>query len=209
MKLNELTIKQDINSELANNTEYGKAAEEILKKYGWNVLGTGSEGAVAEHPNKNYVLKFFKSDSSYCKYITGVVMYLPNNIHVPRISRQMKTLKGTKFNYICMEKLSELDRNNVSTFIPEFYTLSKISYQNGFLYEPPISILSAKKYYYSYNIDEDIYGKNNINKPNDDWFELCHLLIKRKKQINTLFDLHEGNFMVRGNTLVITDPYYG
>ena len=193
MKLNELTIKQDVNKIARDkNLLAGTAAKIVLKKYGWNILGIGTEGAVAEHPNKNYVLKFFSANSQYCRYITDVVMKLPNNIHVPKISHQMKHLNGTTYNYICMEKLNELPLVRIDDFADEFKVLYKIG----------VSFGQYSFYLPDYSTTDDAVNET----PDKDWFELCEMLFTKKG--DAYLDLHEGNFMLRDDTLVITDPYY-
>lgn len=74
MKLNEIELRRDLES---NDPKL------ILKKYGWNVLGSGYEGAVASHPNKPYVLKLFERDSLYKMFLV-FCRENQGNIHLPK-----------------------------------------------------------------------------------------------------------------------------
>jgi hypothetical protein len=44
-----------------------------------------------------------------------------------------------------------------------------------------------------------------IGKPSEQWIQIVNDLLDQTKNVN--LDLHEKNFMLRGDTLVITDPW--
>ena len=56
---------------------------QVLASRGWEVLGSGYEGSVAQHPNKPYVLKLFESDSLYKEFI-AFCRARSGNPHLPR-----------------------------------------------------------------------------------------------------------------------------
>ena len=135
MQIRELTLKTDINT-LDDPAK-------VLKKYGWNVIGVGMEAAVAEHPNKSYVLKLFEDDSNYKAFVQFAVNHR-GNPHVPvffrgietrdltkideksNISIQglMSTIPGTDYSYVRMEKLSRItEKDLVKKYTPEMMFL--------------------------------------------------------------------------------------
>ena len=73
MRINEIQLRRDLES------AYPKL---VLKKYGWDVLGSGYEGAVAVHPSKPYVLKLFLRKSLYKMFLVFCRENQPN-IHLP------------------------------------------------------------------------------------------------------------------------------
>jgi len=119
MRICELDLKKDINT--INDPA------DVLKKYGWNVIGIGMEAAVAEHPNKNYVLKLFKNNSNFKQFVKFSIDH-KNNPHVPvfltgadskelpaldevrslTIPGIMANIPGTKFSFVRMEKLDKI-----------------------------------------------------------------------------------------------------
>jgi hypothetical protein len=53
-------LKKDLGA-----TSSGYDAGKLFKKYGWNLLGSGADGAVADYPNKNIVLKLFVKKTAH------------------------------------------------------------------------------------------------------------------------------------------------
>jgi len=74
MRINEIELRNDlISTDVAD----------VFRKYGWQVLGTGYEGSVAQHPNKPYVLKLFYKKSLYKEFI-AFCLANRSNIHLPK-----------------------------------------------------------------------------------------------------------------------------
>ena len=197
MNLNELKFTKDLES-----SEHPEDLEYSLKKYGWHVLGTGSDAIVAEHPNKKYVLKIFANDSYYSNFV-NFVKNNQNNPHLPKFSRWVRKIPGTYYNYVRMEKLQEIPfikfENN--SFLNELTYL----YRRGQMYN--ICTLAGM-------LDDDV-KKSNLrldeikDKVDNEWKTICNALVKYSYSINMKnLDLHESNFMLRDtNTLVIIDPF--
>jgi len=78
MRLHEIENKTGLRAQLRSMTP-----KQVLASRGWEILGSGFEGSVAQHPSKPYVLKIFDSDSLYKEFI-AFCRARPNNPHLPR-----------------------------------------------------------------------------------------------------------------------------
>jgi hypothetical protein len=242
MLIKELQLKKDIQTL--------KNPEDILKKYGWKVLGIGMEAAVAEHPNKNYVLKLFDDDSNYKNFVQFAVDH-KGNPHVPVFFRGsetkdltkidersnvsipglMSTIPGTDLSYVRMEKLSKISENDlIKLYAPEMLVLYLDGIKeniSGLNYE--LKTAMRKKIIVAFRLFSGTKSSNTdfIEKlahdhvqqvtlwkqigrePDEAWYNVAQDLITMSKHLGTReLDIHEENVMLRGNTLVITDPFY-
>ena len=199
-KLNELQLTKQFKQK--NWLSFGKDAERILNQNGWNVLGIGAEGAVAEHPNKMYVLKLFIKKSLYNHFVN--LVQRSTNIHFPYFSRFVKPVPGTMYNYVRMEKLTPINSQILlDKFFPELCDVDYV-FPTGFGNSTPaVSLYSsfAQIFYDEYNNDFSKVIKDK-HQPSQQWVDALEAIKKLKLPI----DLHSGNFMLRGNILVITDP---
>ena len=197
--INELQITKDLKNRFAS-------PKEILAKYGWNVLGYGADGAVAENPNEKYVLKLFSTDSKYTDFVKYIAQPHQNNPHLPKISKAIKQIPGTAFSYIGMEKLQKISSKElVGKFFPEMCVLKIDAERYNMSFAMSYDFTFSDQYRQVKLHGNDIWNK--IRKPDDAWFSLSEMLYSfaRKEKLN--IDLHDDNFMLRGNTLVIIDPY--
>ena len=199
-KLNELQLTKQFKQK--NMLNYGKDAEQILNQNGWRVLGRGAEGAVAEHPNKSYVLKLFRKNSLYNHFVN--LVQHSNNIHFPFFSRFVKPVPGTMYNYVRMEKLTPVNSQILlDNFFPELCDVEYV-FPTGFGNSTPaVSLYSSvtEIFYDEYNNDFSTVIKDQ-HQPDQQWVDALESIKKLKHPI----DFHSGNFMLRGNILVITDP---
>ena len=187
----------------------------ILGKYGWDVLGTGLSAAVAQHPTKPYVLKLFKSDIRYLKFIEFVEQNAGNK-HLPHINKTVKKIPGTHLSYVRMERLNPITITDLqNTYYPEIMYLGLLAIKNDLMITSSIEDfiihkLSAKHIYEptlrKVNFNDVWYAYPN--KPLASWIDISRKLVDFADSTGiSMFDIHAGNFMLRNRTLVITDPF--
>ena len=210
--LNELEVTKYIKS-------FGKQPslnniDHFLSSYGWTPLGSGSFATVLENPKKTYVLKIFKKYSIYFEYV-NFIKENQSNPHLPKISRYVKKIPfGINYLYVRMEKLQPVQ--NYRKFLPELIYFYYKSMKSDIMspYDPGGSIINKlmddvkheyHALFYKGELDKifTIIGR----KPDNNWIQVVDKLLEYCKKIDLYFlDIHDGNFMQRGNTLIITDP---
>lgn len=207
MQLNELTLTKDIQDlhQPAN----------ILGKYGWDVLGTGLSAAVAQHPTKPYVLKLFKSDIGYLKFVQFIEQNQGNR-HLPKINKTVKKVPGTHLSYIRMERLNPITNSQLwKTYFPEIMYLGLLALKNDIMITSSVEDFIIHKLA-AKDINEPNLRKvkfDNVweaypNKPLASWVDVSRKLVDFADSNGiSILDIHDGNFMLRGHTLVITDPF--
>jgi hypothetical protein len=216
MEISELQITKTIKNLRVGG---GETASKILEDHGWTLLGSGAEGAVAEHPGKAYVLKLYEYNSNYT-YFVNLVKHFPN-IHFPKFSRYVRPVPGTKWKYVRMEKLSPIEENTlIENYMPEMVALQNICYIHGLKCDYQDNIVAF--YLRNLNIRNPVLGartrdQNKIHdiyqrlgrKPDNAWIAAVTECCNSANSLNLqMLDLHYGNFMLRGNCLIIADPYW-
>lgn len=188
----------------------------ILQSHGWHLLGTGVEAAVAEHPEKSYVLKIFNSDSAYKEFVKFVQDHAQNP-HLPRFSRYVKRIPGTIFSYVRMEKLTPITKENlIGNYANYMLTLKQIDekmdmemlhWSLNHLVEDALARAGwdSTQAHTDYDHMYELLG----GKPPTDWSSLVLQLATYAQNLGHKdWDLHTNNFLTRGNTLVIADPFF-
>lgn len=199
--LNELEISR----QLRRPQMPGGDLQNILVRAGWKPLGAGAEAGLAEHPRKSYVLKIFPTSSLYNQFL-DVVSQAPNNPHFPRLNRQSRRIPGTSYSYVRMEKLKPIGSFDVATAFPDLACLVIQLYKkmgidrmvnpwgwayNNASWDPLTDLINCNKV----SIDADAQ-------------QAFDLLYQKAKTLgHRRLDLAINNFMARGNTWVITDPF--
>ena len=160
-------------------------ARNVLHNAGYLTLGSGSFAEVFYKPNSNsdYVLKLFKSmDTGYMAFIK--LAQATKNIHFPIFRGKM--MKITKHYYaIRIERLSEMPFNDESTKISDLI-LGYVEFPKD-----PTFIERMRK----------------LEKTQPGIIEACDILRMTMDRLDIQNDLHAGNMMMRGKTIVITDPF--
>jgi hypothetical protein len=192
--------------------------QHILEKNGWHMLGKGAEGAVAEHPQKAYVLKIFE-DASYYQYFVQFVQQHASNPHLPKFSRYVKQVPGVPFLYVRMEKLVPIDNATLKTqYMNHLLEMAiqglehHINMLGGSTQDMVTSWLHAHNYFMNDlrnpQKNQEIFDLAG-GVPPESWSEVLTLMAESSKQLNLKWwDMHAGNFMRRGKMLVIADPFY-
>lgn len=224
MNLHELEIKKAIQATdsrafMFGHTRYGNLRY-ILKNHGFSILGYGIEGLVAQHPTKPYALKIFIKSSRYKKFVDFSKKNI-NNPHVPKFSRYVADIPGTNFSYVRMELLescnkNELIENYINSILYLWIACVKNTGSNGLgslsnALLAKIGEITDEKCWLPNDYDnEDIMKEiwKIVGLPDQSWMTAVDnlFLFGIRNQIRE-YDLHSGNIMKRGNTLVITDPW--
>jgi len=191
MNLQELEITRSLKNIRGTNM-IGSQLADVVYSHGWKLLGRGSEASVAEHPEKGYVLKIWPNRSLYTKFVE-LVQRNPNP-HFPRFSKVMKRIPGTQFSYVRMEKLIPVTQYDILVNMPDCFCVVKELYQRQGTALP----------YWIENNAQAI----QCPKLSPDAKMLVKLMSAQLKKIGPVLDLHPANIMRRGNTWIITDPYY-
>ena len=210
MQINEISISQDIKTLLISDIE------KLIAKYNWHFLGSGHEAAVAEHPNKTYVLKIFKAESFY-NYFVRLAQHYQNNPHFPKFYSKVKTIPGAShWHFIRMEKLEPItDELLLSEYQPELFYLcesaKKALLPGGLMmYNKELKAIAGKEYNFDYNPLQKPQPEiwEYVSQPWEKWKQAADAVTKQAARLKLLnLDLHEANFMRRGETLVFLDPY--
>jgi hypothetical protein len=165
-----------------------KNAEAILLNAGYKRLGSGCFADVYHKEGASYVLKLFvPADKAYLDYIK-LVQANPNE-HFPKFVG--KLIRVTPDYYAIRTELLE-------PFIYDKETEKKIDMIGGYLYFSKIPPTRPEKIE-TFKIIQKWMNKNSSLK------DACDLIAKRllKKYHE---DVSANNIMLRGNTIVLTDP---
>lgn len=220
MKLTELQLKRDLQRAeepiSGNGFQPGQQVKGVFRKYGWNLLGAGLEGAVAEHPTKNQILKLFINDSPYKNFVQ-MAQHHPNP-HFPKFFKHSRDIPGTKFSYVLMEKLTPLANIDalIDNYLGEMYVLDIEGEHAGIVAIPGDlgSWIVDETFEVANRFKDNPYntmafGKLNVEPPGNEWITACRIMCNIGKSLGLKnLDLGKANnFMLRGQTLVITDPF--
>lgn len=156
---------------------------EILSRFGYNVLGSGMFGAVIDM--EDFVLKVFRADDDaylafldFCDEVDSP--HLPNILWDAQINEKMWA--------VCLEKLEPID-----------------TWDNSFQGKLTAHLYrEINKYQYKLRDDETYHPKLPL-----DLRATMELMEEYRKNNDSSFwcDIHDGNVMLRGSTIVITDPW--
>ena len=206
MKLLELTgIKNQSDKEITDII-----IDLIKKKY--DFLGAGSFGTVFDNPKKsNEVIKFWIKDPAYEHFLK--VAKSINSPHLIKVIKQgsitLNLESPVTIKYARLEKLNPV-REVDGIYIDNFVFLISTTLDNYIegsghgrdFIQQMYQILKDNK-----NSVDDFMDFNEFSKDTIDCILVIKQLYDKAKHYN--WDLHAGNIMKRGNTLVVVDPYYG
>lgn len=177
----------------ALNNDWGLPSElvKFLKKQGYELLGDGAFSDVFAKPGEKFVLKVIRRNANedcYLQYVKA--LQGKTNPHFPKIGRirEYKTEAGMTWYVIPVERLK---RVTPPVFRKRPDCIFAYSYE---AYSKPASLKNVHPVDY------------------DEMVEKYPQLVEALKFIHSTFtgqcdmDLHSGNMMLRGDTLVLTDP---
>lgn len=188
--------------------------EDLIREHGWKMLGKGIEAAVARHPHKPYALKLFPSHSKYTQFVKLAQQHA-NNPHMPRFSRYVRPVPGTDWNYVRMELLAEAEWSNLrSAHAAELCVIwdqvqRAKAEGHGIFWNSAVGADNAD--YMKKLAQEHAWPDVAACAASADpqWTQAVQAVIATMiQQGYRQLDLHYNNMMMRGHTLVITDPFY-
>jgi hypothetical protein len=227
MQIKELEISHKLKRSLG-----GSDLANMLHQLGWKPLGHGFEAGVAQHPLKPYVIKIFPKNSPYVHFVNMVQSH-PKNPHFPTFfsrqqqdpnaddkeildlddpnfpnyKRYVRPLPGTQYSYVRMEKLRKMLPYDLTQFPSLLCLLDEMWFTHAPHEQPPYWVRSSVTWD-AHTADSTGVMDCNQEVINPQETQAIHTLSNTLKQIGwSHVDLHHGNFMMRGNTWVITDPF--
>lgn len=185
-------------------SQKGKTAYEILnllKKEHGIKMASGSFGMVLTHPSWDHVVKFFAKDDCYMTFVDFCLKH--KSPHLPAFKKKPTKMSAffkkeaskaalDKFYVVKIEKLQPLTFDDYR----EIFPLVTVKFREQ--YQDVIGTSKEDEFLKSQKVDPKLKDLANII------FELFET-----KTSGCFMDLHEGNFMKRGDTFVIVDPYAG
>lgn len=174
--------------------------EHIKQHYGIQLVGSGAYGQVFIHPSWNYVIKIYESDPGYDRFLN--ICSSMKTPHLPKVIKPPKTIHqfhlrlkeaGSKLNIVKLEILSPLsiDFKNSLRQVKGGYSNKKIAH----LY----SLFKTHQ-------KDAVYNELNSKYDLDSLFQTLQIIENNISTDHDFLDIHDGNFMMRGNTIVIVDP---
>jgi len=202
MQINELTgIKNVVKPLRYKPEESGSAIGQdwyiMLRKHGFQVLGNGSFGSVWSHPNQSYLLKVFAADD--VAYVAWARAALRNksNPAFPKFKGGKIIKLTSEVLAIRMEPLVELSGEMSSK---PYRIESMLSDYGKTIYNECKAGDSDKVLEYLGDLGDFIKSQSGLLDA------LLVLIELKSSDPDFSYDLHAGNAMMRGNTMVITDP---
>jgi len=201
MNLHEIELRKRLQK---SRRAYDMHVEKILDKNGWAVLGTGVEALVAHKPHMPYVLKLFPTNSAYVHFVKFCEQHAQHP-HLPRFSRYVRPIPGTRFSYVRMEKLQPVSANQLrTTYAPHMCVVDQIvqKYTSNIFWNKDLSVRNIVKDEGYQDLADCAAHAPEIWKTTIQ--DLMHIMQQHGLE---QFDLHSENMMLRGSELVITDPF--
>lgn len=173
--------------------------EEYLRNNGYEKLGYGIFSGVFAKPGEKFVLKVNRKSDCYLDFVGKLSRNM--NPHLPRVGKirvYNEEDNNKKWYIIPLEKLEEITLENHISRYDVLFVLSRalmLDPKHMYLSSEVKPLLPASPEVI-YNRLKDRFGKLNeaLKFVEDNFYNVCEI------------DLHEGNIMLRGNTIVITDP---
>lgn len=177
--------------------------KEFLNDLGWVQFGDGNWSMVFKKTGINYIIKVFNNDSCYLAFIN----FAQNNSspHYPKFRGKIMKVAGTDFMAVRMETLSPLlDKEYLdpgfAAWIYQEYQFRKNRRINGILNSVFGLSLDRREALPKIKDEAEAWAFRNKS--------FAEALSNLKSvQGKCYVDLHQDNFMKRGNTWVVIDPF--
>ena len=190
MRINELINESQVLDEITRPDTMGNA-QSILLKAGYKQIGAGWYADVYAKPDADHILKLFSvTDTAYPKFVN---MTIQNpNIHFPKFKGKM--MKVNEHYYaVRMEKLTSFGKTMDIVGEIEDYIYGYANYGKSW----PETDVRGKE------VTEEMA---QLEKTQPGITKACDLISKLIRSGLVGIDLHPGNLMMRGDTIVFTDP---
>lgn len=184
---------------------FSQALAAFVEKHGSEAF-YGGQATVVDRGS--HVWRTWFKDPGYDKFLEYVKTH--KSVHFPKIYGDVRTtnadFKGVKrgpLKYIRIEKLKELDSSSLSDAIDMIGLISRAKWPDTV--EELAELISTMKLPVGVDHDDDkaelLKAKAEILK-NKEFFKVVLELLKAGAN-----DINSQNVMMRGSTLVITDPF--
>lgn len=215
MKVSQLfeTINSLMGVNKFHNITWKELTALLEYEYGIEVVGSGSFGTVFWHPSWNFVYKIFEEDTGYMQFVEYAMKH-PHNPHLPKILRAPRQIHAFHMRHhqtspkLWAVKIEKLDGvvGEARAFLNDgrvwFATRRFVANQ----LDPNDDDMSIR----GHPVDSSQHLEDVFNKFQQ--FDLRGIVttladLADECDISPFdFDLHDQNFMMRGNDIVIIDP---
>ena len=192
MKIKEILTESEILDEISRPEM--SDAETILSNAGYENLGSGTFSSVHRKADSPHCLKLvYARDGGYRDFVRLAMQY--PNPHFPKFKGKMMKITDNYYA-IRMEVLERSWFLGDETEIMSNY-IKFLRHQNN---------LSTQKVTPLSDAEEINLKMNELEKSQPGITKACEILGTKSKPTSWV-DLHFGNAMMRGKTVVITDPF--
>lgn len=181
-------------------------AGSVLEKAGYIRLGSGGYADIYEKPGASYVLKLFEEhDYGYRKFLQYAFKN-QDNPHLPRFRGKLIAVTD-RYYAIRMERLKPIGRVQNFAFTPD-----------PALWDIITRVEKLARASRTESLDQILQKVQTdpLSEPIRDFVEnnpsfvkAMHDLVRIARQTGIALDFSPRNFMLRGDTIVITDPFAG
>lgn len=169
----------------------------VLESNRFKLLGKGVFAAVYSREDLPYVIKIpFDYDEAWYKFAEFCIQNKKNK-HLPKI----KFLEKWSHNNLFVSAIEKLQPITISSTILDDFMAGLINES----FDLNQTIKNIHKWYYRRNLLNNLKKFESFIKIYKNQLIEITNTIKKLHKIDEL-DLHAGNFMMRNNTIVITDP---
>ena len=166
----------------------------FLKRYKWKKLGKGVFGTVFESKKFPYVIKIFKKDSCYIKFVKYCLQN-QSNPHLPKFKGNILSSKlNPNIFGVRMEKLEPIKITS-----HEHYNI---------IYNIINYAINLKMIEHMTKTDNGYTLTNNSIKIFEEDYPDFAKIIRELKELKCFFAIKPTNMMMRDSTLVFTDPLF-
>ena len=222
--LNEISLKKELN-------KIDSDLDQLLRRNGWTLLGHGAEATVAYHGQKRYVLKLFPTNSRY-KHFVSFCLRNRQNPHWPKFGKDSRQIPGTAWSYVRMDLLQKVSQDTLlQQYLSDLCYLKYAAHAHNIEWINSLerrlvrqimdSIKNNPSWLRRVGMKMNLAGQPEVTSSKVDalvktiaagatpsWRQACDsMLLFMNKVDYKVLDLHEANFMLRGNQLVIADPW--
>lgn len=194
-----------------SDAESEAAVEKFMTSGGYKKIGSGAYATVYERDGT--AIKFWKADSGYVAFIN--FCQRTSSPHLPKFLSKIKKIKhpnGEVYSYIKMEKLIPITDKTIVYGVQAIDLSSNFTswFDNAYKKIGDGGNMSAIALYMETKVEKK-YPKlteEDVDKIID--FLSVALKVHQAADYDKIVpDMHYENVMLRGDTLVITDPYFG
>lgn len=191
MKIKEILTESEVLDEISRPEMSN--AEQILVNAGYDNIGSGVFSSVYRKTDSPHCLKLFKSNDDGYKDFVRLAMQYPNP-HFPKFKGKMMKITD---QYYAM-RMEVLERGNLAgetQIMSNYIKFLRHQFHNC---NQPVGRLP--------DASEIKHSMDQLEQSQPGITTACEIL-GTKSEKNIWVDLHFGNAMKRGSTIVITDPF--